>query len=240
MHKIVFLYKFLFVLTAKNAERPPIPKAGEYIWVDTKEGGYWRRRRGSVKKAKLNRALKESSSFMKQSAPAATLIIKKLRPYMRELMSGRLHARISGKLRSNLQSTGRLSLKCLNGLDFQPEYPFSGLLGVDIDIEQTRHELTVTIPITTFTIERLNTLITNYYFELILLYGDVSVENGLRTESTDSAVYVIKTDYKNDCRLSIVLPERPWIALLKINTIEGNEAAASPKYYGLKVIAGGS
>ncbi len=228
------------MLTPKNAEQPSIPKPGSYIWVDTREGGYWRRKRGSVKKAKLNRAFKESSRFMQQSAPAASRIIKKLQPFTQELVKGRIHARISGKLRAGLQATGKMTLDCLNGLDFQPEQPFSGLLGVDIDIAQTKHELKVTIPATRFTINRLNTLITNYYFELILLYGDISAENGLRTESTDSAVYVIKTDYKNDCRLSIVLPERPWIALLKINTIEGNEAAASPKYYGLKVIAGGS
>lgn len=97
-----------------------------------------------------------------------------------------------GKLRTVIQNSGSLLLDCLDGFDFQPEYPFSGLLGTDIDIQRTRHELIVTIPVNDVTIERTNTLITNYYFELILLYGDAATENGLRTESTDSEIIQLK------------------------------------------------
>ncbi len=223
----------------KEWMRPPIPLAGAYIWVNTVKGGYWRLNRGSVKKAKLNHALKESSSLMKQSAPAATRILKKLRPFTQSLAKSTVHARISGKLRKTLQLTNKLSLDCLKDFDFQPaEYPFEGLLGTLLAVKLTKHEIVVTIPITELTIQRLNTLMTNYYFELILLYGDAAKNNGLRTESTESTVYVLKSKAK-DCRLRLVLPDQPWIALLKINTIEGNEHAASPKYYGLKVIEAG-
>ena len=84
----------------------------------------------------------------------------------------------------------------------------------------------------------MNNLVTDYYFELILLYGDAGKENGLRTESEDSDVYEIKKDNTPDCKLRMVLPEQPWIALLKVNCIEGNELAGSPKLYGMKVVEG--
>jgi hypothetical protein len=70
------------------------------VWIITKEGGYWRRKRGTVKKAKLNRAFREGSYFMQLSAPAASRIIQKLRPYMDGLYTGRLNAKISGRLRT--------------------------------------------------------------------------------------------------------------------------------------------
>ena len=107
-------------------------------------------------------------------------------------------------------------------------------------IQQTKHELIVTIPIADYTVTRINTLVTNYYFVLVLLYGDAGKENGLRTESTDSDVYAVGSQYAADCKLSIVLPEKEWIALLKVNCIEGNEHAASSKLYGMKVVEAGS
>ena len=173
---------------------------------------------------------------MKLSAPAASRIVQKLRPYLKGLQPGRLTTRISGELRKSLKEADRISLACLKGVDLQPEYPFEDLLQAEVNVEQTAHELILTIPIAEHTIKRLNNLVTNYYFELILLYGDVGKENGLRTESEDSEVYEIEKDYPADCKLRVVLPEQPWIALLKVNCIEGNELALSPKLYGMKVV----
>jgi hypothetical protein len=222
-----------------KGKRPPNPDPENCVWVTTREGGYWKRRRGTIKKAKLNWAFKEGVDLMKVSAPAASRILLKLKPYMNGLQTGRSHSRISGKLRKDLRETGKLNLGCLKGLDLQQEYPFDRLLQADVKIQQTKHELIVTIPVAEHTIGRINTLVTNYYFALVLLYGDASKENGLRTESTDSDIYEIEKQYENDCQLRMVLPEKEWIALLKVNCIEGNEHAASPKLYGMKVVEAG-
>jgi hypothetical protein len=220
----------------KKGKRPPNPDPGNCLWIVTKEGGFWRRKRGTVKKAKLNTALKEGSHFMQLSAPAASRIIQKLRPYMNGLYTGRLNTKISGRLRMGLKETGKLNLRCLKGFDLQQDQQFEQLLQAKPQIQQTAHELTVSIPIAAHTVKRINTLVTNYYFELVLLYGDVSKENGLRTESIESDVYEIEKDYNMVCRLSMVLPEKEWIALLKVNSIEGNELARSHKLYGMKVV----
>lgn len=206
------------------------------MWVITKEGGYWRRKRGTVKKAKLNRAFKEGNYFMQLSAPATRRIMQKLKPYMDGLYTGRLNAKISGRLRMGLKETGKLSLRCLKGFELQQGHRFERLLQAQPDIQQTPHTLTVSIPIAAYTVKRINTLVTNYYFELVLLYGDVSKENGLRTESVDSDVYEIAKDYNLFCKLSMALPGQEWIALLKVNSIEGNEPAMSHKLYGMKVV----
>jgi hypothetical protein len=220
----------------KGGGRPPNPDPGNYVWIKTRDGGYFRRKRGTIKKAKPNRALRQSSDRMKQSAPATSRILKKLKPFMNGLDIGRLNVRISGLLRTSIKDTGRLSLAYLNGLNFQRNYPIGRLLQVDPWTEITAHEFILSLSITDYTIKRLNTLVTNYYFELILLYGDAGKANGLRIESEESAVYEVGKDYDLTLTLRLVLPEQPWIALLKVNCIEGDEPAKLWRLYGMKVI----
>ena len=216
---------------------PPDPE--NYIWVDAKEGGHWRRKRGCVKPARMNAAYQQGIEHMKISAPAASRIIRKLKPYMDGLQPGRLNARISALLRKALNETGKADLRYLQDLDLQRDHPIEHLLKADVCTEQTMYDLVVTIPIADYTLKRMNRLVSKYFFELVLLYGDATKENGLRTESEASIFFEIERDYANHCRLSIVLPEQPWIALLKLNCIEGDEPAANPNLYGMKVIAGG-
>jgi hypothetical protein len=221
----------------RGGKRPPNPDPGNYVWIDTKKGGYWRQKRGTVKPAKVNIVLEQGNNYMKITAPAAARIRKKLMPFMHGLESGRLNVCISTLLMKALKETGKVDLGYLYDLDLQPDHPMVNLLQSNVQVKQTIHELIVKIEIDRYTVKRLNKIVTNYYFELVLLYGDATKENGLRTESEDSDVYDIKKDYGSDCRLSAVLPESPWIALLKVNCIEGNEPAVHPRHYEMKVMA---
>jgi hypothetical protein len=223
----------------KKGKRPPNPDAESYIWVSTKEGGFWRRKRGYIKKVKLNAAYKQSSESTKICSPAASRIVRKLRPYMEGLRPGRITVRICGELRKTFNTTEKLTMACLDGFDLQPEYPLDNLLKEQMHIEEKKKSVIVIIPVTEHTIKRLNKLVTDYWFELVLLYGDISKENSLHTESADSGVYAMETSYGNSCKLSLTLPDQPWIAMIKINSIEGNEPAMHHKLYGMKVVAAG-
>jgi len=174
---------------------------------------------------------------MKQSAPAASRILNTLKPYTNGLYMGRLHTRISGMLRTSLKESGKADLRCLNGLDLQRDHPLERLLRANPVTKVTADEVVIRLPVGERTLNRLNTLITNYYFELVLLYGDAGKANGLRTESMESEVYEIEKDYNLRLKLHLVLPEQPWIALLKVNCIEGDEPAVHPRHYGMKVVA---
>jgi hypothetical protein len=222
-----------------GGRKPPNPDPGNYVWVKTKDGAYWRLKRGTLKKAKVNAAYSESIEWMKLSAPAAKRIMQKLQPFTKGFDFGRLNARISGLLRKSLREKGQLDIRYLKELDFQPDHPIGNLLKEVPVIKQTARDIVVDIPLTTDTIIRKNSIVTNYYFELILLYGDAARENGLRTEIADSGVYVIDTDYGKDCRLALILPEQPWIALLKVGCIEGDTTALHARLYGMKVVAAG-
>ena len=220
---------------------PPPPPSGQYVWVKTKEGGYWRTKRGSYRPARLNEAYLQTSNAMKISAPAASRIMRRLSPYLGRLDTGRLNARISARLRKALKDKGKLCLSYLDGMDMQPQHHLEKLLHAHAQVKVDAQEIVVTIPVKEYTITRHSGIVTAYYFELILLWGDAGCEKGLRVEEVDSAVYRIEEDYSSDCRLSLVLPPegQPWMALLKVSCIEGRELAAAPRNYGMKVVGCG-
>ena len=217
------------------------PPSVWYVWVQTKEGGYWRIKRGSYRPALLNEAYQKGIYAMKISAPAASRIVRRLQPYLNRLDTGRLTVRISARLRKALKEKGSLCLTYLKGMDMQPAFHIEKLLNVSVNVKQDAQELSLNLPVNEFTIERLNGIVTAYYFELILLWGDAGSDMGLRVEEVDSPVYLMEEDYKTECRLSLVLPPegQSWIALLKVSCIEGKELAMHPRMYGMKVIAVG-
>jgi len=220
---------------------PPPPPTGQYVWVKTKEGGFWRMKRGSYRPAQLNEAYLQSSNAMKITAPAASRIRRRLSPYLSRLDTGRLNARISARLRKALKEGGKLSFAYLKGMDIQPQYPLEKLLKAWVHVEQDAQEIAVNIAVKEYTITRHNGIVTAYYFELILLWGDAGSDKGLRVEDVDSPVYRIGEDYNTECRLNLVLPPagQPWMALLKVSCIEGRELAMAPRMYGMKVVACG-
>ncbi len=221
----------------KKGRRPPNPDPGNYTWIQTREGGYWRRNRGSITPVRLNEAYMASVERMKLSAPAARRIMQALGPYMSGLTPGRLNARLSAVLRKQLKETGTMGLACLIGMDLQPDRPLHLLLQ-GTPVVMVTDSITVTVPVRFYSDKRMNTLVTDFWLELVLLYGDAGVEYGLRTESIESGVYPIENNAP-DCVLSLVLPLQPWVAFLKVNSIEGNEIAFSRNLYGMRAVGGG-
>jgi hypothetical protein len=73
---------------------------------------------------------------------------------------------------------GKLAIRYLNGPDLQPDHPIGSLLKEVPVVEQKAREIIVNISLTSHTIKKMNGLITNYYFELVLLYRDAAGKTG--------------------------------------------------------------
>jgi hypothetical protein len=217
---------------------PPCPFPEGGVPVRSKEGNYWRRRRGSLKPADLNSSFLKNAEAAKIASPAAKRLVLKLYPFLRGLFPGRLIARLSGRFIKSLYQHEVIQFSLLDQFDFQQEFPFDKLVKADYRLSIEKNVAKLAIPVYTDSIERLNTLVTDYYFEMILLYGDITKDRGLRIESVESSLYSYKYKGKTTCNLELVLPaaNKPWMILLKINSHEGNEVAAHGKHYGLKVI----
>jgi len=219
---------------------PPCPDPESYILVETKEGAFWRKKRGLGEKgAPLNEGFKQSSEGMAVTAPAAKRIVGRLRPFTEGLSVGRITVRVSALLRKQYNKSGTVDYRYMQGFELQPEYPLKRLLKEPVQLRIENAVINVRIPVGPYTIQGQGRLVTHYFFELIVVSGDCTKEHALRTETETSPVYGIDGSVKEDCRFIVPVGTRPWFAVLKLCCIEGQELAVSPKDYGMQVIAAG-
>lgn len=205
----------------KTGKAPaPNPDPQRYILVHSKEGDYYRLRRGQVKEAALNAAYQKSSESMKLSAPAATRLAGKLEPWVRGLRVGRLKAKLSGGLRRALNQSGRLHFAALQGLELQAEWPLQNLLLYGWTIDVQPGGVTVKVPIGKGALKRHSKAVTGVYLEAVVVWGDAGKENGLRVESETSRLYGFEEEEDEVCTLRLPLPQgdEPWLVVLKVNS----------------------
>jgi hypothetical protein len=221
--------------------RPPCPgDPTKYIWVQTREGGHWQQKRGTVKPAKLNEQFAASAAQIKITAPAASRMVRMLRRNLAGLDTGRITSRLSGRLRKALNESGTLHYAYLKDFDLQPRHQLQSLLDAPYKAVVQDNELVVTIPIDKYTVNQHSKLVTNYYFELVMLSGNPSNDYGVRVVEEASEVFPIKSARKEGCTLRLPIPDEQWVAFLKVSCIEENEMAAAPRNYGMKVVGVGS
>ena len=208
--------------------------------MKTREGWHWRRRRGTVTPAGLNAGFQASAEVTKRVAPACKRIHTALEPYLRGLQPGRLNNRLGNALRRSLAEKGRLELSCLRGVELQREHPLEAMLSAAYRIRVDRDMVRVEIPLEPHTVKPLNRLVTDYYFEAVLLYGEVDQGEALQTRSVESPLYPMGSKTKTTCVLELPLPhQQDWCLLLKLSCLEGRELAVHPKHYRMKVVASG-
>jgi hypothetical protein len=221
-----------------RGQLPPCPDPERYALVKTEEGYYWRRKRGTVKPAKLNPAMNRNAATAKITAPAASRLLRKLATYTHGIKKGRINLIISGMLMKTYHTRGVIDFSMLEGLELNMGYPLEKLFYGDYTVIQDGQSLRLKIELTKGTVQRFNNLVTDYNFEAVLLYGDTTREAALRTDDISSALYSFAQAAPDNTELVLSLPDTdaPWMMLLKINCLEGNELAAHPKHYAMKVV----
>jgi hypothetical protein len=221
-----------------SRKTPPCPGNPEdYVLVKSKEGLHWRKKRGTVKPAQLNTAFEANASAMKIVSPAAKQIAGALRHYLHGISTGRLNVRIGNALRRSLKEQKQLRLCYLKGIELQAEHPMDDMLTTRYNVFVQPKTVRVEITIARDSIKPLNKLTTHYYFEAVLLYGDINKEKGLKTESIESPLYAVGDKAKTVCVLKLDLPKKEdWCLILKLSSLEGNELAGHTKHYRMKVV----
>lgn len=219
----------------------PNPDPQRYILVTTREGSFYRQKRGQVRPVSLNAGLQRSADCMKVCNPAAKRLVAALRAHLEGLQTGRIIARASGMLRRALYQKGIADYSYFAHYDLQDDYPLEGLLQAPYEVKVGKGSIEVSVTIDRYTVKRHNSLVSHYYFDAVLVWGDPTKEKGLRVDSTTSPLYPIGEGRKSSCSLLLELPkkEAPWMVLLKVSCLEGNELAVHPRHYGMRVVAVG-
>jgi hypothetical protein len=225
----------------KKNDPGPNPDPERYILVHTKEGSYYRLKRGLNKPALLNAAYQQSADSTRICSPAASRIAAALRKDLCGLNTGRMIAHFTGLLKKALHKNGKLDFSFFVGYDFQADHPFDNLLRVPYRCQEKDGNIELQIRLIRKAVKKHSPLVSQYYFDLVLLCGDPTKDDGLRVETDTSLNYSYDLSKEETCKLSITLPEReqPWMVMLKVSSMEGNELAHHPRHYGMKVVKHG-
>jgi hypothetical protein len=141
----------------------------------------------------------------------------------------------------SIKEKGILDFSSLHGFDVQPKRPFGSLMTANYDVWVKEQEVIINIHVKQDVVQKRNKLITHFYFDAIILYGDMTKENGLRIDADTSPFYPYENTPAVDCKLSVSLPARklPWMVLLKVTCQELNRQSVHPRHFGMKVVAVG-
>ena len=218
---------------------PPCPDPDSYVMVKTEEGYYWRRKRGTHKKARLNAALQRNAATAKITGPAASRLLRMLEPHTQGIKKGRISLRIAGLLMKTYHAKGVIDFSMLTGLELNAAYPLDKLLYNDYVVKQDKR--TISLQLQSGQVQVQNNLATDYYFDVVLIGGDPSVDGKLTVAADSSPLYSFADKNVYDVELVLPLPAAGicWMLLLKVSCLEGNELAMHPKHYGMKVVKTG-
>lgn len=224
-------------MKTKKRTLPPCPDPAQYVAVHTKEGSFWRRKRGSVKPAKLNPAFKNIANNAAITGPIAKRTCYKLLPFTDGLDTGRQTIAFINMLNKSIAINGTTDYSFFKDYEFQKKHPLGALLREPYKFYIENDMLCMKIDMRYEPVARHNKIATDYYFELILLYGNPAKENSLRVESEQSFLYSFREAYDSSCILSLQVPKQnPWMLILKASCMENDMPAHHYKYYGMKVV----
>jgi len=209
------------------------PDADRYIIVHAKDGDHIRAKRTDPF---INAQFAEMAT--ETCSAAAKQILLKLKPFTQK-MTGRMNVRLSGKMRSAKKMTGSYNYSLLNGFELQKDHPLDALYKGIYTVKNDNGKLELAVPING-DVQQHNGIVTAYYFEAVLLTGDGMVHNSLRVEDDRSDLYYFNQKYNATALFQFIVPDNtPYLLLLKVACMEGNEMAYHSKHYGMKVIGVG-
>jgi hypothetical protein len=257
----------MFIHMGKNGRPLPPYDGNMKVLVRSSKGWYFlRNRKPTGKAAVLNETFKKNKNSIKVCSPAAARMREKLEPWIGILKYGNTSRILLKALLKSYKENGgaRADYKHFLNIDLFKDYTIEKLMGVSYTSKVTKNSVWVSIPINRNTVKRKNNVVNNYYFELILLWGDPMKEgeikneklkikneeagrgitkySGLRVEDVRSELYPYGKSAKDPCVLEVVLPSKkvPWMCILRVGSTEYKLPAAHMKNYAMHVVAVGS
>jgi hypothetical protein len=219
-------------------DMPPCPDPELYIAVHTIEGWHWRRRRSKQKTAAVNASFHKNKELTKVCGPAAKRIRQALAPHLRGLKPGRIQNRFKNLLCTGCKAS-QFSYAPFKNIEIQKPWPLDALLKSQISVTQEQGMVLVQVPIAPDLVHRHETLVSDFYLDLVLVSGDPFTGELLDTANSTSPLYFYDNLPSTTCTLQLQLLEGPWMLLLKLSSLEGNQVAHHWKHYGMKVVACG-
>jgi hypothetical protein len=221
-------------------ELPPNPDPERYIVVKTRDRLYhYRLKRGSIKPAFLNGAFLQNQQLTSLLSPAAKKVRTALWPYTENMKTPKLHNQLLTGLKKYYKEFHQPGFKYLRGLNLQHQYPLDKLLHAQINKTTEAGNFIISFLLNDLNFPKVGPLLTDYYFEAVLLFGDILGEEPMQELSQRSELFSFSEPPNQLYTFSFQLPHQSWMLLLKAACFERDQKATNPKYYGMQIIETG-
>jgi hypothetical protein len=220
------------------------PDPARYMIIHTRDGGtHFRLKRGANGPVDINAALRENVELKKITAPGAKNLLVVLKPHLLGITTGRIITAFSTMLAKAIKQHKRAGYTFFKDFDLQHQnHMLSKLYQGNVHVRVMAKSIDLLYNTWPGSVIRHNQLVTDYYFDAILVSGDPTKEGDLKIDCATSPLYSItsKTGIREHT-LTLLRPAegRPWALFFKISCLEGNELAVSSRHYGMKVVAVG-
>ncbi|RYY46452.1 MAG: hypothetical protein EOO06_14525 [Chitinophagaceae bacterium] len=227
--------------TFKKRNLPPCPDPENYCLVRHKDNSYyWRLRRGTRKPAVLNEAFAANATLTALISPLISRLTIPIIAFAEHRQLSRLHTRLLTPVKKYYKEHNRISYTGLLGMDLLPHAPLHRLFAGSIDTRYSNEMITVMITAGNNYVKKNNTLVTDYYFEAMLLVGDISHKTTLEIDTEQSELLSFTGPAQQNIQFQFISPlHEPWVLILKLACFEGHQKAANDKHYGIRIIATG-
>ncbi|MGV3528665.1 MAG: hypothetical protein ACO1OO_07215 [Flavisolibacter sp.] len=217
---------------------PPCPDPANMHLAEDADGFFWKYNRGVLTELKLNDTVERNKNLTGPTNKAGVNILSRLHPFLQGIRRQGLNGRVAGAIKRGINRHGVANYAELAGFEWQQEHAFGGLVQAPVAVTLENGQAKVGFELWPATVRRFNTLVTHYYFDAVLLYGDPMLADELKTEHSESALYSFDAEGKTDVELVLELPTDgvPWMLMLKVSCLEGPELAMHPKFYRMKVL----
>jgi hypothetical protein len=221
-------------------ELPPCPDLRLFTLVKSKDGLYhWRHKRGTIKPATLNASFAENAELTRIFSPVCKKLTAILRPFTFRMKTPTLHNDLLTGLKRYYKQNKRPGYQLLKDLELQPASPLGHMLQSPIHTRVEDDKISIEFSVGGFDIHQTGPLLTEYYFEAILISGNI-LDQELEDDSQQSQHFSFNDRERKDCLFEFNRPkDTDWILLLGISCFEGKQPAAHPKYYPMRILETG-
>ncbi len=221
-------------------ELPPNPDPERYITVCCSDGKYYHRlMRGQRKPARLNSAFLFNQQITTMLSPAARAISQALKPYTYKLETPRFHNNLLNALRKFYKEQNQLGYSYCTNIEIQNAFPLDRMLCSPIKVVQQNNIIDTSFSVNKLNCPQLGPLLTEYWFQAILLAGNPLTPSGISVTDQQSELFSYLQPPNLQMQFHFELPASPWMLLLKMSCYEGIQVATHPGYHPIKIIAAG-
>jgi hypothetical protein len=200
-----------------------------------------RAKRGTYKKAKLNSAMKESSSKLAQANVPAKMFKDAIEPYRVKIADGTLWWRLISWLRKEQNDLGKIDFTTMAGFEIDSRNTFHRLLQVEaaIEIQRTENGLRIDLSYDRHPTFQRAKDVDGYKLTMIGMFMDVK-KRRVKTLASSSDVITLTGRVQNfTADLDIPTGAKTYLICVKIEGCEKGVIANTHVAKGLRVLSAG-